>query len=81
MGMRLFYVSVFGFFLGVMRGARFCGFVEFLRVVFGKDGFWVWWFDGEFVVECVAEVDGKQRVFWRPKYATIADFILGRLEN
>jgi hypothetical protein len=27
----------------------------------------VWCFDGEFVVECVAEMDWKQRAFWRLK--------------
>jgi hypothetical protein len=60
MGMRLFYVSVFENFLWVVRWARFCSFVEFLRGVFGKDGVWMWWFDGEYVVEGVAEVVGRQ---------------------
>jgi hypothetical protein len=39
MGMGLFYVSVFDFFLWVVEGARFCSSVEFLRDVFEKDGF------------------------------------------
>jgi hypothetical protein len=41
-------------------GGWFCGFAVFLRGVLEKEGVWVWCFDGEFVVECVVEVDWKQ---------------------
>jgi len=60
MGMGLFYVTVFGFFLWVVRRERFRGFMVFLRGVLEKEGVWVWCFDGEFVVKCVVEVDVKQ---------------------
>jgi hypothetical protein len=60
MGMGLFYVTVFGFFLWVVLGGWFCGFTAFLRGVLEKEGVWVWCFDGESVVECVADVDAKQ---------------------
>jgi hypothetical protein len=39
----------------------------FLEGCFGKEGVWVWCFDGEFVVECVVEMDWKQRTFWQLK--------------
>jgi hypothetical protein len=35
----------------------------FFEGCFGKRGCLVWCFDGEIVVECVADVDAKQRVF------------------
>jgi hypothetical protein len=67
MGMELFYVTVFGFFLGVVWGGRFRGFAVFFEGVLEKEGVWVWCFDGEFVVECVVEMDRKQRTFRRLK--------------
>jgi hypothetical protein len=39
----------------------------FFRGVLGKDGVSVWCFDGDFVVECVAEVESKQCTFRRLK--------------
>lgn len=32
----------------------------FLRVFFEKERVWVWCFDGEFVVECAAEMEAQQ---------------------
>ena len=40
---------------------------RFLRGALEKEGVWVWCFAGEFVVECVADVDAEQRTFWRLK--------------
>jgi hypothetical protein len=48
------------FFLWVVLGGWFCGFTAFLRGVLEKEGVWVWCFDGESVVECVADVVAKQ---------------------
>jgi hypothetical protein len=40
----------------------FCGFAGLFEGVFGKTGVFVWCFDGEFVVNCVVECGGSQRV-------------------
>jgi hypothetical protein len=60
MGMGLFYVTVFGFFFVGGVGGLVLWFTAFLRGVLEKEGVWVWCFDGESVVECVADVVAKQ---------------------
>jgi hypothetical protein len=60
MGMELFYVTVFRFFCGWCEVVGFVVLRCFLKGVLEKEGVWVWCFDGEFVVECVVEMDRKQ---------------------
>jgi hypothetical protein len=60
MGMGLFYVTVFGFFFGVVGRSRFMDFRVFLRGVLQKVRVWMWCFDGETVVAGVADVEAKQ---------------------
>jgi hypothetical protein len=52
------------FFCGWCWVVGFVVLRRFLRGVLEKEGVWVWCFDGEFVVECVANVDAEQRTFW-----------------
>jgi hypothetical protein len=59
MGMGLFYVTVFGFFSCVVGRDGFRDFRVFLRGVLEKGHVWMWCFDGEIVVGCVADVDAK----------------------
>jgi len=42
-------------------------FAVFLMGVLGKVGFWLWFFCGEFVVECVFIVDRRHQVAWSLK--------------
>jgi len=50
----------FKFFLRLEVRAAFCGFALFLRGVLGKSVFLAWCLDGDFVVDCMADVDAKQ---------------------
>jgi hypothetical protein len=56
-----------GFFFWGGGGVGICGFAVVLRGVLGEGGVSVWCFDGEFVVECVAEMDARQCTFLRLK--------------
>jgi hypothetical protein len=42
---------------------EFCDFAVVFGGVLGKEGVSLWCFGGEFVVECVAEMDARQRIF------------------
>jgi hypothetical protein len=53
--MSLFWIFFVGGGEGL--GSWFCGVFE---GCLGKEGVWVWCFDGEFVVERVVEMDRKQ---------------------
>jgi hypothetical protein len=54
---------------------RIDGFAVFLMGVLGKVGFWLWFFCGEFVVECVVIVDRRHHVARSLKHATDLSFI------
>jgi uncharacterized membrane protein len=75
MGMGLFYVTVFVIFFLRRWRARIGGFALFLRGVLGKGEFSAWCFAGEFVVNCVVIVNGREHVLWRLKHATLLKFI------
>jgi hypothetical protein len=55
------------FFYGWREVVGFVVLWCFWRGVLGKEGVWVWCFDGEIVVECVADVVAKQWTFSRQK--------------
>jgi hypothetical protein len=65
--MALFYVTGLEFFSVMEVRGWFCGFAGFLKGVLGKEGVSVWFFDGGFVVDCVVDMDAKQRSFGRLK--------------
>jgi hypothetical protein len=56
-----------GVFFWRVGGWSFVILLWFLKGVSGKVGVWLWWLDGEFVVECVAEMDARQCTFRRRK--------------
>jgi hypothetical protein len=45
--------------MGVVAEDSFVVLLGFLRVVLGRSGFWLWFFCGENVVECVAKLVEK----------------------
>jgi hypothetical protein len=61
MDMALFYVTILRVFFWTEFGVGFCDFAGVFEGCFGKREVLVWWFGGEFVVDCVVVV-----VVWQP---------------
>jgi hypothetical protein len=67
MGMRLFYVTVFVFFLGGGGGVAIGRFAVFFKGGSGKTAFFMWCFCGESMVDCVVMVERRHHVLERLK--------------